>query len=89
MIHQMSNVVMNKLEALSKKIDDLGGNKENTNPGSKKRVKHENYFKYCWTCGRTGDKNHTSATCSKPKEGHVKTATICNRLGGSGYKCNL
>ena len=67
---------MNKLEALSRKIDALGGNKESTNPGSRKKAKHEHCFKHCWTCVRTNDKNHTSATCPKPKEGRVKTATI-------------
>ena len=88
MIHQMNNAVMTKLDSISKKLDSLGpNNKENTEP--KKRVKHENFFKHCWSCGRTGDKQHASATCAKAKPGHVKNATICNRQGGSGYKCNL
>jgi len=38
---------------------------------------------YCWTHGLGFNKNHTSATCSNPAEGHVQTATIQNMRGGN------
>jgi len=38
---------------------------------------------YCWTHGLGFNKNHTSATCSKPADGHFQTATIKNMCGGN------
>jgi len=38
---------------------------------------------YCWTHGLGFNKNHTSATCSNPAEGHCQTATIRNMRGGN------
>jgi len=36
---------------------------------------------YCHTHGNK--MNHTSAQCKNPKAGHVATATLQNRMGGS------
>ena len=38
---------------------------------------------YCWSHGLGFNKNHTSATCENPKEGHQKEATLANMMGGS------
>ncbi len=38
---------------------------------------------YCWTHGFCHNDNHTSATCSRPTEGHRMEATGTNRMGGS------
>ena len=38
---------------------------------------------YCWSCGLTFHKGHTSANCHRKKEGHVKTATLKNMNGGN------
>jgi len=38
---------------------------------------------YCWTHGLGFNKNHTSATCSNPAEGHCQTATLRNMRGGN------
>jgi len=38
---------------------------------------------YCWMHGLGFNKNHTSATCSNPAEGHCQTATIKNMHGGN------
>jgi hypothetical protein len=38
---------------------------------------------YCWTHGYSGNLSHTSATCVNTAEGHQKTATHTNRLGGT------
>jgi len=38
---------------------------------------------YCWTHGLGFNKNHTSATCSNPAEGHCQTATVKNMHGGN------
>ena len=38
---------------------------------------------YCWTHGLGFNKNHTSATCSNPAEGHCLTATVKNLQGGN------
>jgi hypothetical protein len=41
---------------------------------------------YCWSHGLSPNEQHTSATCQHPKEGHIRTATVFNRQGGS---CNF
>ena len=38
---------------------------------------------YCWTHGRSFNKYHTSAKCEHPAEGHVPTAILRNKLGGT------
>ena len=38
---------------------------------------------YCWAHGRSFNKDHTSAKCEQPAEGHVPTATWRNKLGGT------
>jgi len=38
---------------------------------------------YCWTHGLGFNQNHTSATCSKPADGHCQTTTIKNMHGGN------
>ena len=40
------------------------------------------YF-YCHTHGLGRNKNHTSATCNRPAEGHKREATLDNMMGGS------
>ena len=42
---------------------------------------------YCHTYGRTRRDDHTSATCENPREGHIATATLHNREGGSNRYC--
>jgi hypothetical protein len=38
---------------------------------------------YCWTHGLNTNRNHTSATCKFPSEGHKLEATFTNRMEGS------
>jgi hypothetical protein len=38
---------------------------------------------YCWTHGLSKNKAHTSESCTHPKEGHQKPATLENRMGGA------
>ena len=40
------------------------------------------YGNYCWSHGFCCGKEHTSATCKWPKEGHKREATVTNQLGG-------
>ena len=42
---------------------------------------------YCHTHGRTRRPDHTSPTCLNPTEGHISTATLHNREGGSNRFC--
>ena len=42
---------------------------------------------YCWTHGITSNLQHTSATCTRPKQGHKKEATYENKMGGSEEVC--
>ena len=42
---------------------------------------------YCWTHGTTRNLWHNSHTCSRPKDGHKKEATLQNKMGGSEERC--
>jgi hypothetical protein len=37
---------------------------------------------YCWSHGGNTNANHTSATCNRPKQGHVSNSTWDNTCGG-------
>jgi hypothetical protein len=38
---------------------------------------------YCWTHGISRNPQHNSTTCEHPGEGHQRTATMTNQMGGS------
>jgi hypothetical protein len=38
---------------------------------------------YCWSHGLGKNKEHTSRTCQRPKEGHCETATANNMMGAT------
>jgi hypothetical protein len=38
---------------------------------------------YCWSHGYLVTRNHASANCNFPKDGHQKTATQINNMGGN------
>jgi hypothetical protein len=40
---------------------------------------------YCWTHGYQIADTHTSATCTKPRDGHQREATGSNPMGGSTF----
>ena len=40
-------------------------------------------FYYCWTHGLGTNRNHTSATCQRPADGHQTTATARHMMGGN------
>jgi len=44
------------------------------------------YGNYCWSHGFRCGKEHTSATCKWPKEGHKCEATVTNQLSGATDK---
>ena len=71
----------NTLQALKDKVDGI-------DQAGKERKKNNNSKFYCWTHGRTRNKNHTSGTCINKKEGHKEDATLDNRKGGSNKYCN-
>ena len=52
-----------------------------------RRIEHNKAKHYCWTHGCRVIKEHTSATCKTPAEGHNKAATYDNRMGGSNEWC--
>lgn len=54
----------------------------------KKRKKNNNSQFYCWTHGRTRNKNHISSSCNNKKEGHQDDATLDNKKGGCHKYCN-
>jgi hypothetical protein len=38
---------------------------------------------YCWTHGYKGGNTHTRLSCNLPKQGHKRTSTRVNNMGGS------
>ena len=74
------NEVTSTLQAQKEKVD---GSHE-----GKKRKKNNNSKFYCWTHGRTRDKNRISCSCNNKKEGHQDDATLDNKKGGIYKYCN-
>jgi uncharacterized coiled-coil protein SlyX len=76
-----------KLDSQQEKLSALEhANKAEENKGSKppgERKKRKDHGTYCWTHGYAVGKNHTSATCTNPADGHQKEATRSNTMGGS------
>ena len=63
-----------------------GGNNGGTNSANKnprRNTRNQDNESYCHTHGRTCRYDHTSATCNHPAEGHVATATLGDKKGGS------
>ena len=88
---QMTNVLA-KLTAIQNRLTALEiGNPVPTpsaNPTVRRdRSSNANNKSYCHTHGRTRRNDHTSATCNNPAEGHIATATLHNRQGGSNLYC--
>ena len=42
---------------------------------------------YCYSCGLTNDRNHTSMNCPTPKANHKRHATLERKFGGSTVGC--
>ena len=55
---------------MEKLVEVLKGDNKGNQPTPPKR---EIY--YCWSCGFGTNPNHTSATCTRKREGHIATAT--------------
>ena len=90
--------ILTKLTALTTKVNSLenrvgnqDGNGNNANQGNNNRNNNRrnnnNNESYCHTHGRTRNDEHTSATCLHPADGHIATATLANRSGGSNRYC--
>ena len=90
---QMENV-LTALTAIQTRITTLEGGQHpapappaNTGGRQRNRSNNTNNESYCHTHGRTRRNDHTSATCNHPVEGHITTATLHNRQGGSNRYC--
>ena len=65
------------------------GNNSNRNNGNRNRQagRRQNDESYCHTHGRTRNPSHTSANCNSQADGHITTASLHNREGGSDRYC--
>ena len=89
------NKINEKLTKMAAKLNTVSqtlSNNINTKGGGTRRgrgivTRDPHCTAYCWTHGRTYDPNHTSATCLYPTDGHQPTATLTNRMNGSGRGC--
>ena len=79
------------MQNLLAKFTTLTNNTNNTNGTSNVisiRNRTGNDESYCWSHGRTRIPLHTSANCRNKKGGHIDTATLHNKQGGSTRYCN-
>jgi len=86
---QLSSVTKSLTQALDKiqRLESLvKSNTSNSTPIS--NYDHQLLRPYCWSHGFRVSRNHNSATCKAPKEGHQKKATAINRLGGTEIGLN-
>ena len=88
--------ILGKLTALQNKVNSLenrvgnqqgNGNHRTGNRNTNTRRNNANNESYCHTHGRTRRDDHTSATCEHPADGHIATATLASRDGGSNRYC--
>lgn len=77
-ILKSNNDILKAIQNLS-----LSASKPKTFSGNSKTERPALYSEYCWTHGQCG---HSSASCKKPNEGHVSTATAANPVGGRTSK---
>ena len=80
------------LEAINQRLNALddnsnGNGNDNGNGNMNSQGGGSNNTSYCHTHGRTRNSRHISATCNNIEEGHVYTATLDNRQGGSNRFC--
>ena len=66
-----------------------GGNgvANGTNRSPRRTNWNQDNESYCHTHGRTRREDHTSAMCNHPDDGHVTTATLGDKKGGSTRYC--
>ena len=68
------------LQDLTNLVQQMNTNRFNNNGNRSQRKSNGNY---CWTHGFYCGKEHNSASCKNPADGHKKEATASNRMGGS------
>ena len=62
-----------------------GANDTTRNP--RRTNRNQDKESYCHTHGRTRRDDHTSSTCNHPADGHITTATLGDKKGGSTCYC--
>jgi hypothetical protein len=77
------------LDDIKTLINNAINNKPSSKPSSKQQQPKAQGLvdgipvSYCHTHGITKNLRHTSASCTRPKEGHKKEATLDNKMGGN------
>ena len=84
-IKNLMGKIQSKIDQLALEIAQgivhpLPAQTHNLVPGTHPLDKNESY---CWTNRHTRNNEHTSVTCRNKKTGHISTATLQNRGGGS------
>ena len=83
MTSEITMQTLNKqMELLSQMMETMKtmNTLNNSKSGNRRTRRNPNQSKYCWThglCSHTGDK------CRTPSDGHIPSATVDNRMGGS------
>ncbi len=64
-----------------------GRGRTNSNNGQSRGGYEPGSSYYCWTHGKTCNRNHTSSSCRTKREGHQDNATLEDRMNGSNINC--
>ena len=84
--HNESRKIKNFIDAMSKKLNNIGSNKNtrrNNWPKNKNKLFDKGYYCYFWTHGCTGNYQHISQNCTRPDGRHEIESTIGNKIRGS------
>ena len=77
------NDLFSEIKKLQKQVNEQ--RPARTKPKAQGTASNGVPINYCWTHGITRNVWHNSTTCSRPKDGHKKEATLSNKMGGSEH----
>ena len=81
---------LNDITTIIKQLElKVNGLADTNQRGPRQSDYNRNSEHYCWSHGRTRNPNHVSSNCRNKKEGHIDTATLHNKQGGSERYCNM
>ena len=79
----IQQLTQNNSSSNNRSNNNTGNNRRNNNNRNANNPRRRPPTHYCWTHGGTTSQFHTSQTCQRPAEGHVREATLQDKRGGN------
>ena len=79
---QGDSTMATTLKEVTSTLQELKEKVDGSHEGKKRKKKYNSKF-YCWTHGRTRNKNHISCSYNNKKEEHQGNAILDSKKGGS------